>query len=139
MKVLSKLSINTAVYSNISNMKYDSPINDVGRGFIVEYHRTRTGPNFFMVFYKGCSRIVTEPIEVSRTLGSARYLDSSKVLRAWCEEMVEQYEKKAEEGMSKEEKVLEYAKTAGFGPEGHTDTADGVDETDPNYQTRMIT
>ena len=106
-------------------MKYDSPINDIKGGFIVEYHRTRTGPNFFMVFYKGCSRIVTEPIEVSRTLGSARYLDSSKVLRKWCEEMSFQYGTKAEE---KDEGVLEYSKTEGFGPEGHGDTAEPGDK-----------
>ena len=73
-----------------------------------------------MVFYKGCSRIVTEPIEVSRTLGSARYLDSSKLLRKWCEEMKEKYESSTEE-KRKDEGVIEYARIAGFGPEGHDD------------------
>jgi hypothetical protein len=87
-----------------------------------------------MVFYKNCSRIVTEPIEVSRILGTARYLDSSKQLRTWCEEMVEQYGEKKKE--KEDVSVMEYAKTAGFGPEGHGDT--GVDETDPNHNTRTI-
>ena len=89
-----------------------------------------------MVFYKSCSRIVTEPIEVSRTLGSARYLDSSKVLRKWCEEMVEKYETpKVEE---KDEAVMEYAKTAGFGPEAHAEASAEASDEDPTANTKMV-
>ena len=39
--------------------------------------------------YKGVSRLVFEPIGVSRVLGSARYTDPSKAIRAWCEEIHE--------------------------------------------------
>ena len=116
-------------------MIYSSPCNNVHTGFIVDFHRTRTGPNYFMVYYKNCSRIVTEPIEVSRVLKSARYLDSSKKLREWCEEMVSKYNRQdPPEPAGSSQEVLEYAKTAGFGPEGHTDTAD----VDPTANTKMI-
>ena len=117
-------------------MIYSSPCNNVHTGFIVDYHRTRTGPNYFMVFYKNCSRIVTEPIEVSRILGTARYLDSSKTLRAWCEEMVEQYGEKKEE--KKDEAVMEYAKTQGFGPEAHAEASAEAHDEDPTANTKMV-
>jgi len=116
-------------------MIYNSPCNNVYTGFIVNFHRTRTGPNFFLVYYKNRSQIVTEPIEVSRVLKSARYLDSSKQLREWCEEMVSKYNRQdPPEPAGSSQEVLDYAKTAGFGPEGHTDTADN----DPTANTRMV-
>jgi len=74
--------------------------------------------------------VVFEPIEVSRTLGSARYLDSSKKLREWCEEMVSKYGQVSPEPAGSSNETLEYAKTAGFGPEAHDD--------DPTANTKMV-
>ena len=118
-------------------MIYSSPCNNVHTGFIVDFHRTRTGPNYFLVYYKNISRVVFEPIEVSRTLGSARYLDSSKKLREWCEEMYDKYCRDSAEPAGSSNDTLEYAKTAGFGPEGHGDTAEPADA-DPTANTRTI-
>ena len=111
-------------------MIYNSPCNNVHTGFIVNFHRTRTGPNYFLVYYKNISRVVFEPIEVSRTLGSARYLDSSKKLREWCEEMYDKYCRDSAEPAGSSNEVLSYAKTQGFGPEAHDE--------DPTANTRTI-
>ena len=50
------------------------------------------------------------------------------------DEMIDKYGKTAEPAGSSNE-VMEYAKTQGFGPEAH---AEGLDETDPNHNTRTI-
>ena len=110
-------------------MKYDSPVNNVHTGIIVEYHRTRTGPNFFMVYYKNLSTCCFTRKEVRDRLGTARFTETSKILSEWVDEMIEKYEKVSDESQDS----LEYAKSAGFGPEAH------LDETDPNFQTKMIT
>lgn len=116
-------------------MKYDSPVNNVHTGIIVEYHRTRTGPNFFMVFYKNLSTVCFTRKEVRNRLGTARFTETSKILSEWVDEMIDKYgqDPTSPDGSSNE--VLEYAKTAGFGPEAHDS---GLDDTDPNHNTRTI-
>ena len=110
-------------------MKYDSPVNNVHTGIIVEYHRTRTGPNFFMVYYKGLSTVCMTRKEVRNRLGTARFTETSRILSEWVDEMIDKYEKVSDESQD----TLEYAKSAGFGPEAHA-----LDENDPNFNTKMV-
>ena len=55
------------------------------------YTRTREGPNFFVSHYKGSTRGHNDPKECWRTLGTAKFTDSGKELKAWCLEMDELY------------------------------------------------
>ena len=99
-----------------------------GRGLYVEHHHRREGPkSSFLIMYKGSSRIVTEPIELSRVLGTARYTDKSKALRAWAEEIHEKTLAKHQPNLD-----MEKVKAEGFGPEAHV-------EEDPTSNTKMIT
>ena len=97
-----------------------------GNGLYVEHHHRREGPKSqFLIMYKGSSKFVTEPIELSRTLGCARYTDASKALREWAEEI-------HEETLAKHQPKLdmERVKSEGFGPEAHPE--------DPTSATKMI-
>ena len=97
-----------------------------GRGLYVEHHHRREGPkSSFLIMYKGSSRIVTEPIELSRVLGTARYTDKSKALRQWAEDIHEATLAKHQPKLDMEE-----VKAKGFGPEAHEE---------PNDNTKMIT
>ena len=101
-----------------------------GRGLYVEHVRAREGPkSYFNILYKGSSRSVQQPIELSRVLGCARYTDASKELRAWAEEM-------HEKAMAKATPVLDVdrVKEEGFGPEAHETPPE-----DPTTHTKMIT
>ena len=104
------------------------PLN--GRGLYVEHHHRREGPkSSFLIMYKGSSRIVTEPIELSRTLGCARYTDASKALREWAEEIHESTLAKHQAKLD-----MERVKKEGFGPEAHEEPSE-----DPTANTKMIT
>ena len=82
-----------------------------------------------MVYYKNLSTCCFTRKEVRDRLGTARFTETSKILSEWVDQMIEKYESKADETVS----TLDYAVSAGFGPEAH------LDESDPNFQTRMIT
>lgn len=75
--------------------------------------------------YKGVSRLVFQPIGVSRVLGSARYTDASKALREWCEEIHEKTIAKHQPNLD-----MDQVKAEGFGPEAHEE---------PTANTKMIT
>ena len=55
------------------------------------YTRTREGPNYFISHYKGTTRGHVDPKDCWRVLGSAKFTDSSQLVKAWCIEMDEQY------------------------------------------------
>ena len=97
-----------------------------GRGLYLEHHHRREGPkSSFLIMYKGVSRLVFEPIGVSRVLGSARYTDPSKAIREWCEEIHEKTMAKHQPKLD-----MDQVKKEGFGPEAHEE---------PNDNTKMIT
>ena len=101
-----------------------------GNGLYVEHHHRREGPKSqFLIMYKGSSRFVTEPIELSRTLGCARYTDASKALREWAEEIHEKTLAKHQPKLD-----MDQVKAEGFGPEAHQEP-----EEDPTSNTKMIT
>ena len=70
------------------------------RETMVTYMRTRTGPSWFRVFYKNMCVIRFTPKDVGRVFGVAKFTPSVNLIRDWCKEMVNKYEK-------------------GFGPECH--------------------
>ena len=55
------------------------------------YTRTREGPNYFVSHYKGSTRGHNDPKDCWRTLGTAKFTDSGKLLKEWCLEMDETY------------------------------------------------
>ena len=96
-----------------------------GRGLHVEFMRMREGPNYFVIHYKNSSRLVnaTDPKDVWRCMGTAKYTETAKALKQWAVEMVETTLPKPELDMAQ-------IKAEGFGPEAHEE---------PNDNTKMIT
>ena len=82
----------------------------------VEYHRTRNGPNWFLVYYKNAAQIRFTPKEVGRCFGVAMFTPTVNNIREWCYEMVEKYG--SEEDKSTDD-YKNYIKKHGFGPEVH--------------------
>jgi len=74
--------------------------------------RSRTGPNWFRVYYKNSCVIRFTPKEVGRVFGVAKFTPSVNLIRDWCKEMVAKYDK------SQDSTVL-IDKEKGFGPECH--------------------
>ena len=105
-------------------MEYNCPENT--KDCNVTYMRTRTGPNFFRVYYKNGAQIRFTPKEVGACFGVARFTPSVNAIREWCYEMVDKYgseEEKEDEGYKK------YIEKHGFGPEVHEE---------PNDNTKMV-
>ena len=103
-------------------MIYPSPINS--QHFQLNYHRVREGPNWFMMYYKNIATCCFSVKDVKSRLGSAKFLESSKNLYKWMEEMVDKYD------------------AAGIEMEGRADTSFAsealVEKEDPTANTRMV-
>jgi len=90
------------------------------------YTRTREGPNYFVSHYKGTTRGHTDPKDCWRVLGSAKFTESSQLVKAWCIEMDETYN----------------APTSEAEPSGRKDTSfasEAMEEESPTDNTRMVT
>ena len=85
------------------------------------YFRTREGPNYFVSHYKGSTRGHNDPKECWRVLGTAKFTDSGKALKAWCLEMDELYSSSTEK---------EGVKDTSFASEASLE--------DPTNNTKMI-
>ena len=62
----------------------------------VTYMRTRTGPNWFRIYYKQGCCIRFTPKEVGRVFGIAKFTPTANEIREWAKEMVEKYETQPE-------------------------------------------
>ena len=84
----------------------------------------REGPNYFCFYYRNSSRLVnaTDPKDVWRCMGTAKYTETAKALKEWAVEMVEST-------LPKPELDMEQIKAQGFGPEAHEE---------PNDNTKMV-
>lgn len=71
-------------------MEYQYPENTVECN--VTYMRTRTGPNWFRVYYKNGAHIRFSPKEVGRVFGIAKFTPSVNKIREWCKEIEAKYE-----------------------------------------------
>lgn len=100
-------------------MVIDYPDND--QSLIVQYHHTRTGPDYILILYKHVSRIVLDVKALKAVLGSAKFLDSSKKIYAWAQELIDKYSHVEEEAR---------ADTSFASPE--------VEDADPTKDTKMI-
>ena len=106
-------------------MQYNYP--DNSNTLIVNYHRVREGPNWIMVYYKNIATPCLTVKDVRARFGSAKFTETCKKVCAWVQECIDKYDASALElDMDKVSKE-------GFGPEAY------LDETDPNYQTKMVT
>ena len=68
------------------------PFTHNDKDFIVEYHKTREGPNGFMCYYKNAATYRLNPLDAWRTLGVAKFTDTGKALKQWCLDMVDQFD-----------------------------------------------
>jgi hypothetical protein len=107
-------------------MVYDYPLNT--QHFKVSYNRVREGPNWIMMYYKNAATVCMTVKDVKKRLGAAKFLDSSKALYKWLEEMVEQYGDVHEEARA----------DTSFASEVLIENQSGLDSSDPNHQTRMV-
>jgi len=96
------------------------PHND--KDFIVEYHKTREGPNGFMCYYKNAATYRLDPLDAWRTLGVAKFTDTGKALKAWCLEMDEQHKGYGVPDEVKEQKFFDVP----------------ISEQEPNDNTKMV-
>ena len=105
-------------------MEYKYPESD--QSMMVWYHRERTGPNFFRVYYKQGCCIRYTPKEVGRLFGVAKFTTSVNELREWCYEMIGKFGSTKDK---EDEGYLKYVEKHGFGPEAHEDEHDGTKDT----------
>ena len=93
-------------------------------GLYVAFQRMRNGPHSFSVGYKGSSRCIRTVKQMKQFLGSAKFLQSSKDLYEWMENILIKVQPKENLDMQRIEKE-------GFGPEAH--------EVEPSDNTKMVT
>jgi hypothetical protein len=105
-------------------MVYNYPENT--SSCMVQYHRVREGPNWMMVYYKNAATPCLTLKEVKARFGPAKNTEGCKKIFSWCEEQITKYQS------SSEELDVDRVAKEGFGPEAH------LDESDPNYQTKMV-
>jgi len=117
-----------------SQMEYAFPKNNNNTNVV--YHRNRTGPNYFRVFYKNAAQIRFTPKQVGAVFGVARFTPTVNEIREWCYEMVTQYGSKTDKSddgylnyIAKQRRSPEEPPTSGFGPESHEE---------PNDNTKMV-
>ena len=108
-------------------MEYQCPENTVNSS--VTYFRTRTGPNFFRVYYKNGAQIRFTPADVGRVFGVAKFTPTVNAIREWCYKMIKEY---GSETDKTDDNYIKYIEKHGFGPEVH-------DEHDGTVNTKMIT
>ena len=99
----------------------DYPGND--RDLMVQYHRMREGPNYFMIHYKNTSVLRQDPKDAWRVMGSAKFTANSQELKQWCLDIHEEWSNKK----AKPVKDTSFASEAMAEPE------------DPTANTKMIT
>ena len=105
-------------------MEYNCPNNTVDSS--VTYMRTRTGPNFFRVYYKQGCCIRFTPKEVGKVFGVAKFTPSVNAIRECCYEMIKEY---GNETDKTDQAYRDYIAKQGFGPEVHEE---------PNDNTKMV-
>ena len=105
-------------------MEIQCPHND--HKTMVTYMRTRTGPNWFRVYYKDSCVIRFTPKEVGRVFGVAKFTPYVNRLREWCYEMIKEYGSKDDK---QDDDYIKYIEKNGFGPEVHEE---------PNDNTKMV-
>lgn len=103
------------------------------------FHKVKDGPNYFVCYYKGASRLLHQPLNAWRTLESAKHTETGKALKEWCLEMAGEPEVAAakEEPVKKptfsEESVQVWAE---YDP-GNLSIPQLIGE-EPNDNTRMV-
>ena len=84
-------------------MEYQCPHND--HKTMITYMRSRTGPNWFRVYYKNACYIRFTPKDVGRVFGIAKFTPSVNNIRDWCYEMVNKYDQPADMGKDDDNSV----------------------------------
>ena len=113
-------------------MEYPCPKNTNDSNVV--YHRNRTGPNYFRVYYKNGAQIRYTPKEVGAVFGVARFTPGVNEIRDWCYTMIHEY---GSDDDKQDENYIKYIEKHGFGPEVHSDEQSLVEE--PNDNTKMVT
>ena len=100
-----------------------------------EYHRVREGPNYFVSYYKHSSRLIYDPKDTWRTLGTAKFTDTGKALKQWCILMDETY------GVPQREKwgAGGAESEARSGRKDTSFASEALEEDNPCLNTKMVT
>lgn len=69
-------------------VKPEYTYSDNSNNLYVIYTRMREGNSYFTTYYKNRSQLVTTVKEMKQILGSARFLQSSKDLYEWMEQLI---------------------------------------------------
>ena len=93
-------------------------------GLYIAFQRMREGPHYFSVCYKGSSRCIRTTKQLKQILGGAKFLQSSKDLYEWMEDLLTKVQ-------PKEKLDMKLIQKEGFGPEAH--------EEEPTDNTKMVT
>ena len=72
---------------------------------MVTYMRSRTGPNWFRVYYNNSCVIKFTPKDVGRVVGIAKFTPSVNLIRDWCKEMVSKYDQSTTVGTDDDNSV----------------------------------
>lgn len=72
-------------------MIYPYPSNT--SSLIIQYHRTKQGFNWILMYYKNIATVCMNVQDIKTRLGPAKFLDSSKRIYEWVEEMIATYDK----------------------------------------------
>lgn len=93
----------------------------------MEYRAPREGPAHYLIWQPGCSQIRMTRRDVLRAIKWPIKTPTGDALRAWLDE-IDAMNAPAPEALD-----MEQIKKEGWGPEAH-----GLDESDPNFQTRTV-
>ena len=108
-----------------------------------EYHRVREGPNYFVSYYKNSSRLIFDPKDTWRTLGTAKFTDTGKALKEWCLSMDEQYGTVQREKWYGADGAVDEGNggriDTSFASEAMGDAESSLEEESPTDNTKMIT
>ena len=84
-------------------MEYQYPHND--HKTMITYMRSRTGPNWFRVYYNNSCVFKFTPKDVGRVFGIAKFTPSINNIRDWCKEMVSKYDQPVDMGANADNSV----------------------------------
>ena len=79
-------------------VKPEHTYSDNSNNLYVIYTRMREGNSYFTTYYKNKSQLVTTVQEIKKILGPAKFLQSSKDLYEWMDNLINESTKPKESG-----------------------------------------
>lgn len=86
------------------------PLND--SSLFLQYHHTRTGPDLILICYKNISQFCLNVKDLKKVLGPAKFLDSSKEIYTWTQQLFDKYSLTTENDSTNDQSNLGRADTS---------------------------